>query len=97
MRVSIFLIMLLFLAAVSLAQAKQNCAPMGEQKVKVEAWLSKKYEPDLKDIAEEFVERDDLASALLGKLFHENAIRAFAVEPPAEHVPASENAAAHAG
>ena len=49
------------------------------------------------DIAEEFVERDDLASALLDKLFHENAIRAFAIEPPAEHVPASENAAAHAG
>ena len=54
MRVSIFLIMLLFLAAASLAQAKQNCALMEGQKVKVEAWLSKKYEPDLKDIAEEF-------------------------------------------
>ena len=49
------------------------------------------------DIAEEFVERNDLTPQLLDKLFHENAARAFAIEPSTGRVPASENAAAHAG
>lgn len=49
------------------------------------------------NVAEEFVARDDLAPALLDKLFHDNAMRAFGIEAPAASVPASEDTAVHAG
>jgi len=43
------------------------------------------------NVGEEFVQRNDLAPELIEKLFHKNALRAFAIEPPADR------AAAHAG
>ena len=70
---------------------------LGEDGLRVSSDLPHFDEAAHDNVGEEFVQRNDLAPALIEKLFHKNAIRAFAIEPPAEHSPGTENAAAHAG
>ncbi len=43
-------------SATSIGHAKENCSPISRKPVKVEAWISKKFEKDYRNIRREFAE-----------------------------------------
>ena len=47
---------LLLIVSINLVFAKEDCLAINKNKVKVEAWLSKKYEKKFLDIQREFLE-----------------------------------------
>lgn len=51
--------LLLFLTGLNKGHAKEDCLPISHKPVKVEAWISKKFEKDYRNIRREFAEMGD--------------------------------------
>ncbi len=52
----LYALIILFFALINLSFAKESCLEEKKNNVKVEAWLSKKYAKNYRDIREEFLE-----------------------------------------
>ncbi len=55
-RISIFLILIELTVTPGILYAEKNCVSISHKPVKLEAWVSKRYEKDLKNIRKEFAE-----------------------------------------
>ena len=56
----LYVLVLFFFSTVSFSFAKETCSEKIKNKVRVEAWLSKKYEKNYFDIKKEFKEMGEL-------------------------------------
>ncbi|MEK9627446.1 MAG: hypothetical protein VW455_00340 [Nitrospinota bacterium] len=56
MRLKIFFALLIFLSSPIYGHAKEECLSESQKPVKVEAWISKKYEKNYRNIRNEFAE-----------------------------------------
>ena len=56
MRIIYIFALLTFLTGSKIGYAKEECSPIRHQSVKVEVWISKKFEKDYKSIRREFAE-----------------------------------------
>ena len=74
----LYALIILFFALINLSFAKESCLEEKKNNVKVEAWLSKKYAKNYRDIREEFLE---IGNTKLGLFIYpaENPSRVVAI------------------